>query len=253
MDRTASVRRYFPLPRRRHQHDAACHVRYRRRTQSGRRIPSHGIDSWTQGGVVAAIDLDKGVLKPFGILKKGLKIVEAHPGSGLAFRDQPIPHFHQAVAMARHLHGKLGGAKSLGWDIALLEDGPCFLEANSPWDILMSAQFNPDLVPAFIAFHLPDACELAVRLDFVGTFVNRTTICRFLGRVLGVAMASGKIERLNSQRLLLTVGGTRKSVHAAAQFFKRKARDFGASRMTLLQSFDMPKPGFDVAAAYPEP
>ncbi len=210
------------------------------------------IDSWTQGGVVAAIDLDKGVLKPFGILKKGLKIVEAHPGSGLAFRDQLIPHFHQAVAMARDLHGKLGGAKSLGWDIALLEDGPCFLETNSPWDILMSAQFNPDLVPAFLAFHLPAACEFAVRIAFEGRFENRAPICRSLGRVLGGSMASGRIERLNQTRLLLTVGGTRQSVRTAAQIFKQKAQAFGARRMAVLQSPDMPARGFDVAAAYPK-
>jgi hypothetical protein len=215
-------------------------------------ISLKSIDSWTQGGVVAAIDLDKGVLKPFGILKKGLKIVETHPGCGLPFRDQPIPHFHQAVAMARNLHGRLWGAKSLGWDIALLEDGPCFLEANTPWDILMSVQLNPDLVPAFIAFHLPDACELAARLEFDGTFENRAKICRAVGRVLGAAMASGRIERLVRQRLILTVGGTRKSVQTAAQTFRQKARDSGTIRMALLQSQDMPAPGFDVAAAYPE-
>lgn len=77
------------------------------------------IDSWTQGGVVAAIDLDKGVLKPFGVLKKGLKIVEAHPGSGLAFREQPIPHLNRAVAMACLLHGKLDKVKSLGWEVVV--------------------------------------------------------------------------------------------------------------------------------------
>ena len=213
-------------------------------------ISLKSIDSWTQGGVVAAIDLDRGVLKPFGILKKGLKIVEAHPGSGLAFRDQPIPHCHQAVAMACKLHGLLGGAKTLGWDIGLLEDGPCFLESNGVWDILMSAQFNPELVPEFIAFHLPDVSELAVRLDFGGTFANRTTICRSVGRVLGGAMTSGRIERLGPQRLLLTVGGTRKSVQTAVQVFKQRAREFGASRMAIAESRDMPERGFDVTAAF---
>jgi len=209
------------------------------------------IDSWTQGGVVAAIDIDNGVLKPFGVLKKGLKIVEAHPGSGLAFREQAVPHFHQAVAMACKLHGQLGGAKTLGWDIGLLEDGPCFLEANGMWDVLMSAQFNPQLVPAFIAFHLPDPSEIAVRLDFGGTFVNRTDICRSVGRVLGAAMASGRMERLGPQRLHLTVGGTRKAVQTAVQSFNRKAREFGASRMAVAQSRDMPAAGFDVAAVFP--
>ena len=116
----------------------------------------------------------------------------------------------------------------------------------------MSAQFNPDLVPAFLAFHLPDASELAVRLAFEGTFENRATICRSVGRVLGAALASGKIEHLSQKRLLLTLGGTRKSVRSAGQIFKQKAGAFGARRIAVLQSPDMPARGFDVAAAYPD-
>ena len=75
-------------------------------------ISLKSIDSWTQGGVVAGIDLEQGVLKPFGILKKGLKIVDAHPGSGLTFRDQPIPHFARAVTLACTMHHKLAGVRS---------------------------------------------------------------------------------------------------------------------------------------------
>jgi hypothetical protein len=105
-------------------------------------------------------------------------------------------------------------------------------------------------VPAFIAFHLPDVSELAVRLDFEGTFVNRTTICRFLGRALGGSMASGRIDHLGRERLLLTVGGTRKAARTAAQILNQKARDFGASGMTISQSRDIPAAGFDVAAAF---
>lgn len=213
-------------------------------------ISLKSIDSWTQGGVVAAIDLERGVLKPFGILKKGLKIVDAHPGCGLAFRDQPIPHFQEAVATACRLHGLLGGAKSLGWDIGLLKDGPCFLESNGIWDILMSAQFNPELVPEFLAYHLPEAPELSVRLDFGGTYSDRTTVCRTVARALGVSTASGRVEHLGPKRLLLTIGGTRKSVQTAINVFKHKAREFGASRMAVAQSPDMPAPGFDVTAAF---
>ena len=45
-------------------------------------ISLKSIDSWSQGGVVAAIDVEHGVLKPFGIVKKGAKIVEAHRDRG---------------------------------------------------------------------------------------------------------------------------------------------------------------------------
>ena len=209
-------------------------------------ISLKSIDSWTQGGVVAGIDLKRGVLKPFGCLKKGLKIVDRHPGSGLPFRDQPIPHVREAVAMACKLHARLGGAKSIGWDIALLKDGPCFLESNKMWDVIMSAQLNPGFVPAFIAVHLPKTCDRAVRLEFDGPFESRVQICRAVGSVLGKALASGRIERLGRERLSLTVGGTQDSVQAALRMFRLKARD----RMKIAPSRNRPDPGFDVTSAF---
>ena len=213
-------------------------------------ISLKSIDSWSQGGIVAAIDLDRGVLKPFGVVKKGFKIVEAHPGSGIAFRDQSIPHFHRAVAQACRMHSQFAGPKSLGWDIGLLEDGPCFLESNGPWDILMSALFNPDLVPKLLAFHLPPSCEFALRVQLDGTFTNRNSTCWALSKVLGKAMTSGRIDRLSRERALLTIGGTREAVQLALQIFKLKGPDFGASNVKIAQSQESVAPGFDVSAAF---
>ena len=211
-------------------------------------ISLKSIDSWTQGGVVAGIDLKRGVLKPFGCLKKGLKIVDSHPGSGLPFRDQPIPHLRDAVEMACELHARLNGVKSLGWDIALLKDGPCFLESNKMWDVIMSAQLNPGFVPAFIALHLPSSCDRAVRLEFDGPFESRVQICRAVATILGTAMASGRIERLGREHLSLTVGGTQESVQTAVQMFRRRSRN----RMRIAPSRNRPAPGFDVDAAFPQ-
>jgi hypothetical protein len=213
-------------------------------------ISLKSIDSWTQGGVVAAIDLEKGVLKPFGVLKKGFTVVEAHPGSGLAFRDRPIPHFHEAVRLACSMHHKLAGPMSLGWDIGLLADGPCFLESNLPWDILMSAEFNPNLVPDLLALHLPPGCEVAVRVDLSGLFINRIPTCWALSKALGVAMASGRIEHLSRERIILIVGGTQQAVQTAVQIFKRKGADFGASGVTVSDSRNKPVPGFDASAGF---
>jgi hypothetical protein len=208
------------------------------------------IDSWTQGGVVAAIDLERGVLKPFGIVKKGAKIVEAHPGSGISFRDQSIPHFEEAVRLACRMHSELAEPRTLGWDIGLLKDGPCFLEANAPWDILMSAQFNPDLVPKLLAFSLPPACETAVHVLLPGTYANRIPTCWGLSKVLGNAMASGRVEHLSRDRVVLTIGGTEQAVKTALRLFKLRGSDFGASNVKAAPAREKPAPGFDASAAF---
>jgi hypothetical protein len=214
-------------------------------------ISLKSIDSWSQGGVVAAIDLDRGVLKPFGIMKKGAKIVDAHPGSGIRFRDQPIPHFWEALTLACRMHSQFAGPRSLGWDIGLLKDGPCFLESNGPWDVLMSAQFNPDLVPKFLAFLLPPTCETAVHVLLPGTYANRMKICLGLSRGLGRAMASGRVERLTRDRLVLTIGGTQQAVQTALRLFKERGPNFGATGVKIRPAQDKPAPGFDASGLLP--
>jgi hypothetical protein len=213
-------------------------------------IALNSIDSWTQGGVVAAIDLKEGVLKPYGVLKKGMKIVEAHPGSGLKFRDQRVPHLSEAIAMACSLHDKLDKTKSLGWDIALLKDGPCILECNRQWDILMSAQLNPDLPRDFLAFHLPRACDVAARVDISGEFTNRAQICQRLFKIAGLSVVSGRIEHLSRGRLCVLLGGAREAMQIAAEVFRRKALELGARTMKITRTADEPAPGFDITAAY---
>ena len=213
-------------------------------------ISLKSIDSWSQGGVVAAIDLERGVLKPFGILKKGATIVEAHPGSDVPFRDQPIPHCQEAVALACRMHSRLAGPRSLGWDIGLLEDGPCFLESNAPWDIMMSAQFNPDLVPKFLAFSLPPTCETAVHVLLPGTYTSRIKLCLGLSRRLGNAMASGCVDYVARDRVVLTIGGTRQAIQIALRLLKQTGSDFGASDVKIRPAQRKPAPGFDVSGAF---
>jgi hypothetical protein len=208
------------------------------------------IDSWTQGGIAAPIDLERGILMPFGLVKKELKLVEAHPGSGVLFRDQPVPHCHQAVTMACRMHNQLDAPKTLGWDIGLLEEGPCFLENNSAWDFLLSALFAPNLIPKFLSLQLPPACASAVRVLLTGTFTDRITTCWALSRVLGTAMASGRVEGVSRGQLLFTLGGDERVVETALQVFKLKGSDFGVSGVKIAQTHERPAPGFDASAVF---
>jgi len=208
------------------------------------------IDSWTQGGIAAPIDLERGVLMPFGIVKKDFMVVEAHPGSGIAFRDQVVPHFHQAVTTACRMHSQLDAPKTLGWDIGLLVDGPCFLESNSAWDFLLSALVTPGLIPKFLALHLPPACASGVRVLLTGTFSDQITVCWALSRILGTAMASGCVEGASRGQILFTLGGTDHIVDTVLQVFKRKGSDFGVNGVKIAQTHERPAPGFDASAIF---
>ena len=46
-----------------------------------------------------------------------------------------IPFFKEAVEMAKELHSKLYRIHSVGWDIAITQEGPIFIEGNSRWEV----------------------------------------------------------------------------------------------------------------------
>lgn len=206
------------------------------------------IDSWTKGGVMVPIDLDRGVLGAFGLLKKGLAIVDSHPQSGIAFRGQSVPHLKEAVALACRLQKRLA-IKSVGWDIALLTDGPCILEGNRAWDVYMSAQLNPDFVRAFLRFHLPQESDTALRVSLTGSFEQRHRLRHWLCAAVGRALASAEVDQLSRDRLVLTVTGAKTSVEAAIGNM-RKPEGFAVATIETSPCPDQIPAGLDIGATF---
>ena len=46
-----------------------------------------------------------------------------------------IPYFQEAVREAIKLHNVMYRCHSVGWDIAITENGPIFIEGNGLWEI----------------------------------------------------------------------------------------------------------------------
>ncbi len=94
------------------------------------------VDNTSQGGLCVGINLEDGSLKQYGFYKPqfGTK-TENHPDSGVLFSSFVIPFFEEAQAQACYLHSMLPNIHSVGWDIAIGEDGPIFIEGNDNWEI----------------------------------------------------------------------------------------------------------------------
>lgn len=101
------------------------------------RIGAHGnlVDNFSQGGVIIALDTETGRLSPTGYFKPeyGFKATR-HPDTGVEFSSFVIPFYQEAKAMAVRFHSFLD-LHSIGWDIAIDEDGPMFIEGNDNWEI----------------------------------------------------------------------------------------------------------------------
>jgi hypothetical protein len=93
-------------------------------------------DNWHTGGVIVRLNLDTGCLDQHGFtmpVHAGKKY-DHHPETGVIFEGYEIPYWREAVELATKLHRYYYCKHSIGWDIAITEQGPVFIEANQGWD-----------------------------------------------------------------------------------------------------------------------
>ena len=86
--------------------------------------------------IFVGIDMNNGSLFETGFLKPQFGTsVKIHPDSQVSFKDYVIPFYKEAESMALKLHRYLYRCHSIGWDIAITENGPVFIEGNGLWEI----------------------------------------------------------------------------------------------------------------------
>lgn len=95
------------------------------------------VDNWAVGGLCIGIQ-ESGELEKYAFYKPGFGTkISTHPNSGIIFEGYKIPYFNEAISEAIRFHKILGGIHSIGWDIAITENGPSFIEGNDNWEISM--------------------------------------------------------------------------------------------------------------------
>ena len=86
-----------------------------------------------------AVDLETGRLgkllvnRPDGFRQLHL---ERHPQTGQVCEGVQLPHWADAIELARRAALAFSMVRTIGWDIALTSDGPLVMEANSGWAAL---------------------------------------------------------------------------------------------------------------------
>ena len=61
--------------------------------------------------------------------------LDAHPDTRAIITGRVIPHWDVVRALALRAHAAFAHHIFVGWDIALLEDGPCLIEGNGGPDV----------------------------------------------------------------------------------------------------------------------
>ncbi len=93
-------------------------------------------DNWAIGGVLGYINPETGKLEEKFMYKPSYGgFCRKHPDTGIVFSEFDIPFVMEALEMTRRLHIFMYGIKSIGWDVAITEEGPVVIEANDNWEI----------------------------------------------------------------------------------------------------------------------
>ena len=98
----------------------------------------------TTGNLIAFGDADKGVLRGAITLHEcgsGMTTIAVHPETGTPFDGFRLPRWSEAIALASTAQRSFPQLPTLGWDMALTDDGPQIIEANARWDPPLYAPF----------------------------------------------------------------------------------------------------------------
>ena len=87
------------------------------------------VDNFTSGGMVVAIDRERGCLKGNAIDKQSITFT-THPATGVAFDGFPIPCFDQIADLTLEAARKEDKILVVGWDVAISQQGPVLIEGN---------------------------------------------------------------------------------------------------------------------------
>ena len=122
------------------------------------------VDNLHAGGIGALIDLESGSLGRASNLGMDSRIgwIAAHPDTGAQIEGTRIPCWEEAKACAIAAHRAFGDRVVVGWDVAIVEDGPIFVEGNGNPDLdilqrFMRVGFREHRLAELLAHHLKSA------------------------------------------------------------------------------------------------
>lgn len=95
------------------------------------------VDNLHAGGLASRVDLATGELSLATNLGMDARVgwLDRHPTSRARIEGRVIPHWHHVCELAKRAHSAFADRLFVGWDIAVLANGPCLVEGNQGPDV----------------------------------------------------------------------------------------------------------------------
>ena len=92
------------------------------------------VDNASSGGTFVGINVAEGTLMKYGYYYNK-KREENHPVSGITYEGFRIPFWKESIALIKKIHPIIFGLSTIGWDIAITDEGPVIIEINWNYSI----------------------------------------------------------------------------------------------------------------------
>src|SRR5690554_2127915 len=94
------------------------------------------IDNYSVGNLAAEIDLNTGKVITGGIIKRAScdNYHDTHPITNQPILGFQIPFWDETIAMVKKAAWVVPQVRTIGWDVAITENGPVLIEGNSKWN-----------------------------------------------------------------------------------------------------------------------
>lgn len=91
------------------------------------------VDNFCSGGVAYPVDLELGVIEGTGVLhgRRTYEPIYVHPGTDTLMLGRIIPFWAETVALVEKAAVMEPRLRFVGWDVAILPDGPELIEGNT--------------------------------------------------------------------------------------------------------------------------
>lgn len=92
------------------------------------------VDNMGAGNLAAPVDLETGIVNGSGVYSDITKeAVDSHPVSGKPIAGFKLPFWDEVLELSRRAAELTPENRSVGWDIAITENGPELIEGNHNW------------------------------------------------------------------------------------------------------------------------
>lgn len=96
-------------------------------------VNSH-VDNMAAGNIAAAVDSETGVVVSGAVYSDMTKPpVERHPATGVKIKGFKLPYWRETIEMVKKAALTNKSNRSIGWDVAITDEGPELIEGNHDW------------------------------------------------------------------------------------------------------------------------